>query len=106
MRLSYQSALPGLEDVARSDAAELLGVAIEPEQVVGFAAVEWTRARRRPSVPGLVQVGESVAGTGLASVVAQARGQAAELLAGPLGSGGSTGRKSRSVVPGKENNTE
>ena len=106
VRLSYQSALPGLEDVARSDAAELLGVAIEPEQVVGFAVVEWTRARRRPSVPGLVQVGESVAGTGLASVVAQARGQAAELLAGPLGSGGSTGRKSRSVVPGKENNTE
>jgi oxygen-dependent protoporphyrinogen oxidase len=96
VRLSYQSALPGLENVARSDAAELLGVALEPEQVVGFAAVEWTRARRRPPVPGLVQLGESVAGTGLAAVVSQARGQASALLAGPLGPGRGAGRKSGS----------
>ncbi|HEU4849195.1 MAG TPA: FAD-dependent oxidoreductase, partial [Terrimesophilobacter sp.] len=37
VRLSYESAPPGLEEVARTDAAELLGVALEPEQVVDFA---------------------------------------------------------------------
>ena len=106
VRLSYKSALPGLEEVARTDAAELLGVALEPEQVVDFATVEWARAMRQPPIADIVQVGEAVAGTGLASVVAQAREQAAGLLAGPLGSRVRAGSKSRSVVPGKENNTE
>lgn len=106
VRLSYESALPGLEDVARTDAAELLGVALEPGQVVDFAMVEWARAAQQPPPVGVVQVGEAVAGTGLASVVAQAREQAAGLLAGPLGSRVRVGSKSRSVVPGKENNTE
>ena len=106
VRLSYESALPGLEDVARTDAAELLGVALEPGQVVDFAMMEWARAAQQPPPVGVVQVGEAVAGTGLASVVAQAREQAAGLLAGPLGSRVRVGSKSRSVVPGKENNTE
>lgn len=106
VRLSYESALPGLAELARTDAAELLGVALEPGQVVDFATVEWARALRQSPIPGVVQVGEAVAGTGLASVVAQARERAAELLAGPLGSREMTGPKSRSVVPGKENSTE
>ncbi|TFB80817.1 protoporphyrinogen oxidase [Terrimesophilobacter mesophilus] len=114
VRLSYASAPPDFSEVARADAAELLGIDIRPGQVLDFATVEWSRAVRQPPVPGVVQVGESVAGTGLASVVAQARAQAASLLSGPLapphgrplGRGASTKPKSRSVVPGKENDTE
>lgn len=114
VRLSYESAPPDLREVARADAAELLGIDIHAGQVLDFATVEWSRAVRQPPVPGVAQVGEVVAGTGLASVVAQARAQAAVLLAGPLapprgrpsGRGASTKPKSRSVVSGKENNTE
>lgn len=106
VRLSYESAPPGFSEVARADAAELLGVDLSSGQVLDFATVEWARAVRRPPVPGVAQVGEAVAGTGLASVVAQARAQAAGLPGGLLGRGASAQPKSRSVVSGKENTTE
>lgn len=105
VRLSYESALPGLAEVARADAAELLGVNLSPGQVLDFATVEWARAVRRAPAQGVAQVGEAVAGTGLAAVVAQARAQAAGLLGGPLGLRESAKPKSRSVVSGKESKT-
>ncbi len=109
VRLSYESTHPDLRQVARVDAAELLGVDLDPGQVVDFATVEWVRAVRRPPLAEVAQVGEAVAGTGLASVVAQARAQAAELLGMPpagMPHGASVGPESRSVVSGKENETE
>lgn len=74
LRLSYDDEPADLEATARADASALLGVAI-PEPV-GFARVEWTRRG-----PGAADVGEAVAGSGLAGIVAQAEARAEELLA-------------------------
>jgi oxygen-dependent protoporphyrinogen oxidase len=74
VRLSYDEEPEGLAHVARQDASALLGVQLpEPLDV---ARVEWTR-----SLVGVADVGESVAGSGLAGIVAQAEAHAAELLA-------------------------
>ncbi len=75
LRLSYDSEPENLAEAARQDASALLGV--ELPAPVGFARVEWTRSRE-----GAADVGESVAGTGLAGIIAQASAKAEELLAG------------------------
>lgn len=76
VRLSYDEEPEGLAQVARHDASALLGVQLpEPLDV---ARVEWTR-----SLVGAADVGESVAGSGLAGIVAQAEAHAAGLLAPP-----------------------
>jgi oxygen-dependent protoporphyrinogen oxidase len=81
VRLSYDAAPGDLATVAREDAAALLGVPIEPAQVVDYAKVAWYRPNRLTHTPdGIRLVGESIAGTGLASVVAQAEALAASLL--------------------------
>ena len=74
LRLSYDDEPANLAEVARQDASALLGVALP--QPVDFARVEWTR-----SLEGAADVGESVAGTGLAGIIAQANAKADELLA-------------------------
>ncbi|MFD3443375.1 protoporphyrinogen oxidase [Microbacteriaceae bacterium 4G12] len=103
MRLSYGragEALPRLSDdalrqVAIEDASALLGVPLDDGQVTGFARTRWTntvpfaargqRARVaavRAEVaqqPGLEVSGAWIAGTGLASVVADAEAAAARL---------------------------
>ena len=72
--LSYDDEPADLEATARADASALLGATI-PEPV-GFARVEWTRRGA-----GAADVGEAVAGSGLAGIVAQAEAKAEELLA-------------------------
>ncbi|MEO8260936.1 MAG: FAD-dependent oxidoreductase [Pseudolysinimonas sp.] len=72
LRLSYDGVAPG-DAVARAgrDAATLLGVGIPaPDDA---AVVTWERAAPRThAVDGMHYVGESVSGTGIAAVVAQA----------------------------------
>ncbi|HEY4267740.1 MAG TPA: FAD-dependent oxidoreductase [Galbitalea sp.] len=82
VRLSYDAEPDGdLATIAREDAAALLGVPLEESQVVDFARVAWYRPNRLTHTPdGIRLAGESIAGTGLASVVAQAEALAARLL--------------------------
>lgn len=84
LRLSYAEEPADAVDIARRDAAALLGVTLTAEQVVDSAIVHWNRASVAASTPdGLHRVGETAAGGGLASVVAQARTVAAELVSAP-----------------------
>ncbi|MEX1077606.1 MAG: FAD-dependent oxidoreductase [Homoserinimonas sp.] len=84
LRLSYDAGSADPDDLAeqaRADAQDLLGVAVPASAVEGFAQVRWTSAPEAVPVPdGVVAIGETVAGTGLAGVVAQARHQAARVL--------------------------
>ena len=81
LRLSYDDAVDDLADVARQDAALLLGVPISAAAVEDFARAEWYRPRRyTPTPDDIPLVGESIAGTGLASVVAQSEALAGTLL--------------------------
>lgn len=108
LRLSYgrggdERPLPGdaahdpdaLRLLATADAATLLGVALDPARVVGFAKVAWSSALPRPGTghakrvaalraavaeqPGLAVCGSWIAGNGLAAVVADARRTAGSL---------------------------
>lgn len=84
LRLSYADEPADAVETARGDAATLLGVTLSPEQVVDSAIVHWHRASVAASTPeGVHRVGETAAGGGLASVVAQARAVAAELISVP-----------------------
>jgi oxygen-dependent protoporphyrinogen oxidase len=70
VRLSYREDLPQLADVARADAAALLGVPLEPRNVVDFARVQWRRPAGVEVPPaGIMLVGEAAAGTGLANII-------------------------------------
>ncbi|HEU4808345.1 MAG TPA: FAD-dependent oxidoreductase [Homoserinimonas sp.] len=84
LRLSYDATRLDSGDLAeraRMDAQALLGVQIPAGAVEGFARVEWSSSPTAVPVPdGVVAIGESVAGTGLAAVVAQARREAGGLL--------------------------
>jgi protoporphyrinogen/coproporphyrinogen III oxidase len=80
LRLSYDDAGDNLAEVARADAAALLGVPIPASAVLDFDRVEWYRPNRyTPSPDDIPVAGESIAGAGLASVVARS-----EVLAGIL----------------------
>lgn len=101
LRLSYgrgEALLPPLEELvplALADSSTLTGVTLRPEHLVDSAVVSWTSALPRPepghrtamnrlridvaALPGLHVTGSMVAGTGLASVVADARSVAAEV---------------------------
>jgi oxygen-dependent protoporphyrinogen oxidase len=81
LRLSYDEAGEDLADIARSDAAALLGVELPASAVLDFARVEWYRPPRVQASPdGIPLAGESIAGTGLASVVARSEALAGSLL--------------------------
>lgn len=84
LRLSYDPARLGTGDLAeqaRADARSLLGVQVPAAAVEGFARVDWSSAPTASAVPdGVVVIGEAVAGTGLAAVIAQARREAGGLL--------------------------
>ena len=82
LRLSYDAEPEQLEATALQDASVLLGVRLDASSVVDFARVEWLRPAASSAGDGIIQVGESVAGSGLAGVVRQAEAVAAELLAG------------------------
>lgn len=88
LRLSYDAAdaPDDLADVARADAATLLGVEIPPAAVVDVARVDWVRpGPSGAAAPGIALVGEAASGTGLASVIAAATAVAEELLAADRG---------------------
>jgi oxygen-dependent protoporphyrinogen oxidase len=78
VRLSYEAAPDELADIARRDAATLLGVTLPESAVVDFARIAWTRplpAAATDAPPGVLLVGESVAGSGLAGIVAHANAE-------------------------------
>lgn len=79
LRLSYAEPTPDPIEQARSDAEKLLGVTIAQRDIRGSAVVEWQRAAVQNPDGDVVQVGESVSGTGLASVVGHARQAARDL---------------------------
>ena len=89
LRLSYDEAeLPDneLAEVARADAAALLGVPLPASSILDFARVEWYRPARVTQPPdGPPLAGESIAGTGLANVVARSEALAGSLLEDSLG---------------------
>jgi len=74
LRLSYDTEPENLAEAARADASALLGVALP--RPVDVARVEWTR----PDAGTEAAVGETVAGSGLAGIVAQATATADGLL--------------------------
>jgi oxygen-dependent protoporphyrinogen oxidase len=78
LRLSYDGdETPGLVATAAADASVLLGVPVG--DTVGAATATWERAAPAThSVDGMLRVGESVSGTGIAAVVAQAEAVAIE----------------------------
>ncbi|MCU1440337.1 MAG: hypothetical protein JWP85_1334 [Rhodoglobus sp.] len=81
LRLSYDHEPERLSEVARSDAAALLGVDLPAESIVDFARVEWTRpAPLTPPPGGPVVVGETVGGSGIAGIVAHSNSTAEQLL--------------------------
>jgi oxygen-dependent protoporphyrinogen oxidase len=81
LRLSYDEAGDDLAEVARQDAAALLGVPIPVSAVDDFTRAEWYRPNRyTPTPDDIPLVGESIAGTGLASVVARSEAMAGSLL--------------------------
>jgi oxygen-dependent protoporphyrinogen oxidase len=82
LRLSYDDPPADLADVARRDAEVLLGVPLPTSAVLDFASVEWYRPNRYTPTPDDIPLaGESIAGTGLASVVARSEALAGNLLA-------------------------
>jgi len=82
LRLSYNAPFPtDIEERGRRDAETLLGVRIAPDAVLGSDVVEWTPVPARPAaIDGVTIIGEAVAGTGLAAVIASARREAERML--------------------------
>ena len=87
LRLSYDAvaaatvSVAQLRGTAMRDAGALLGVALAETSVVAFARVEWSAPSSRPEVvDGVIFIGEGMAGTGLAAVIAQVRVESGRLL--------------------------
>lgn len=78
LRLSFDAAPADPIDTARRDAETLLGVALPT--VTDAAVVQWIRPAPAVGTPTLPTVGETVAGSGLAGIVAHAERVAAQLL--------------------------
>jgi protoporphyrinogen/coproporphyrinogen III oxidase len=86
LRLSYDDDGDDLGETARTDAEALLGVPIPAGSVLDFARAEWYRPNRyAPSPDDIPLAGESIAGTGLASVVARSEALAGSLLEDAMG---------------------
>lgn len=91
LRLSYASAPDSdtqLREIARADATRLLGVTISPSQVIAFERVLWRGAASShsgsapdplPGIDSVIEIGERISGTGLASVIDFARTTAVNL---------------------------
>ena len=85
VRLSYNEVPAGdLAEVARRDAEVLLGVSLPAEAVIDFARREWIRPAPLAAAErtdGVVVVGETVGGSGLAGIVTHANAAVDRLLA-------------------------
>lgn len=79
VRLSYDALPADPVSAARSDAEALLGVPLPV--VVGAAHTTWIRPAAASAHSGVAVVGETVAGSGLAGIIAHAERTAADLLA-------------------------
>ena len=86
VRLSYDPAnTTELPETARADAAALLGVELPASSVLDFARVDWSRPPAQGAAHDQITlVGEATSGTGLTSVIAQAKAAAAALLEAEL----------------------
>ena len=89
LRLSYDGAAAAetsdarLREQALLDASTLLGVTLAEASVVAFARVHWSAPAGRPEpIEGVTAIGEGVAGTGLAAVIAHVRMESGRLLEG------------------------
>jgi protoporphyrinogen/coproporphyrinogen III oxidase len=81
LRLSYDTDDADLAERARADAATLLGVPLPQSAVLDFGRVQWYRPARVTTTPDEIPlVGETIAGTGLANVVARSEALAGTLL--------------------------
>jgi oxygen-dependent protoporphyrinogen oxidase len=78
LRLSYDATPADPVAAARADAETLLGVPLPV--VVDAAHVSWVRPAAATAPDGLTVVGETVAGSGLAGLIAHAERTAAQLL--------------------------
>ncbi|NEM92448.1 protoporphyrinogen/coproporphyrinogen oxidase [Galbitalea soli] len=84
LRLSYDDDRDDLAEIARADAEALTGVAIPASAVLGFDRVAWYRPTTHSHTPdGILAVGETIAGTGLAAIIAQAEETASQLALRP-----------------------
>ncbi|MGV8858468.1 protoporphyrinogen/coproporphyrinogen oxidase [Rhodoglobus sp.] len=84
VRLSYNEEPNDLAETARRDAEVLLGVSLPPESVLDFARQQWIRPTALAAAErtdGVVVVGETVGGTGLAGIVSHANATVDRLLA-------------------------
>ncbi|MGV8911303.1 MAG: protoporphyrinogen/coproporphyrinogen oxidase [Rhodoglobus sp.] len=84
VRLSYNEEPTDLAETARRDAEVLLGVSLPPESVLDFAHQQWIRPTplaKAERTDGVVVVGETVGGTGLAGIVSHANATVDRLLA-------------------------
>ncbi len=79
LRLSYDATPADPVAAARADAETLLGVPLP--SVVDAAHVSWMRPAAALPPAGVTVVGETVAGSGLAGLIAHAERTASELLA-------------------------
>ncbi|CAN5545422.1 protoporphyrinogen oxidase [soil metagenome] len=89
LRLSYGGAVAvgvgdaRLREQAIHDAGALLGVSLAESSVVEFARVHWGAPSGTPEpIDGVIFIGEGVAGTGLAAVIAHVRAESGRLLKG------------------------
>jgi len=82
LRLSYDEEPEQLADTARLDAQALLGVELPASSVVDFARVQWVRPAASTAPDGVLVVGETVGGSGIAGIVAHANAVADGLLDG------------------------
>ncbi|MEV8266932.1 FAD-dependent oxidoreductase [Microbacterium sp. NPDC076911] len=78
LRLSFDAPPPDGVDTARRDAESLLGVAIP--DIIDSAVVTWTRPMPATAPAGMTVVGETVAGSGLAGIVAHAERTACQMI--------------------------
>ena len=84
VRLSYNQEPDDLAEVARRDAGVLLGVTLPPNSVIEFSRQQWIRPAALAAAErtdGVVVVGETVGGTGLAGIIAHANTTVDELVA-------------------------
>lgn len=87
LRLSYDGVAAAeasdarLREQALSDARALLGATLAEASVIAFARVGWSAPSSRPEhIDGVTLIGEGVAGTGLAAVIAHLRVESERLL--------------------------
>ncbi len=94
VRLSYDETIPelggevALAEIARADAATLLGIALPRSAVLDVAAVAWTRLGRSTGTAttptAITVIGEGAAGTGVTATITHALTEVSSLFSGGI----------------------